>query len=112
MKVYTKKAPDVLTFAEGRELGLPEDLLEFAVGNPGGPVPLGGLRRDQAVRQYMRDNSVTDYYRAFHVVALGADPADVFAAEDRNSVARAREREVAARIAQAFAGTMAVRDPE
>lgn len=114
MKVYTKKAPDVISFAEARELELPEDVVAFATGTQHrAPMPIEGIRRDQAVRQYMRENGVTDYYRAFQVVALGYDPRDVLgfaAADSANSAARNREREVANRLAAALAGTRAVRD--
>lgn len=83
-----------LTFAEAREL-LPHDLLEFATtGHKPTAFDAGSLERDRRVREYMRDNSVTDYFKAFKIVCLGEDPVDVFA-EKPNAASKRRQQSVA-----------------
>jgi len=89
------------------ETELPRDVAEFAAG--GKALDISSVQRDAMVRAFMKERPDLNYYQAFHVVLLGADPGDVVSLAEESNPTRKRSRTIAAIFGWYLGGTRAMK---
>lgn len=93
--------------SEKKTINIPVDVAEFAQQSTVA-LDVPSIKRDQRVKEYMVANPGTSYFKAFHVIYLGASPSDT------DSFAEGPQQKRATTVARAIeallGGTKAQRD--
>jgi hypothetical protein len=86
------------------ETEVPTDVAEFAQ-HSGTALDVPAMKRDAAVRAFMKERPDLSYYQAFRVVLLGADPAETESFSEGPNAASTRQKKTAARAIEELLGS-------